>query len=149
MDFEFEFNLLQIRHPSTLYAPWYMEVEAHLPIRCGQRNPRKRPSLLRWPVRSQTDVPITRSVESSTLNLYIYNGTRTGQHERWYHHRNRTNGFGSRNRGMAIVMSISSLHCAGFSQQGATHRSKAVGSELRTPSSISTEPISIDHGKKV
>ena len=149
MDFEFEFDLLQIRHLSTWYPPWCRVVKAHLPIRCGQRNPRKRPSSLRWPVRSQTDVPVTHSVESSTRSIYVYNGTHTGQHERWCHHRNRTNGFESRNQGMAVVMSISSIHCAVFSQQGATHRSKAVGSELRTPSSISTYPISIVHGKKV
>lgn len=71
VDFEFEFDLLQIRHLSTWYPPWCRVVKAHLPIRCGQRNPRKRPSSLRWPVRSQTDVPVTRSVESST-RVYTY-----------------------------------------------------------------------------
>lgn len=56
MEFKFEFNLAPIRTIVTRHLK-REEKKAHLPIRRRQRNPRENPSLLRWPVRSETNVP--------------------------------------------------------------------------------------------
>ena len=70
VEFEFEFNLAPIRTIAMRHSEREKRRKAHLPIRRRQRNSRENPSLLRWPVRSKTNVPSATFSSGSNKTNY-------------------------------------------------------------------------------